>query len=319
MKKLIILILMSALSFGMVKAQTNPLLGQYIQNLPAYNPSLAGVNDFLDINAGFRQQWVGFQQAPQTNYLSAYGILKLNEEKERSEFAQSLKHGVGGFVVLQNQGYYRQSEVSFTYAVHVPVFKDTYFSLGISPSFYNNKIDLSDLWVKDESTDETYQSVMANGYSNTFLHTNFGFSLYSPNYYFSYSLMEASEMQLRGNEETNNDISKGRHHFMGGYRFKINQDFDIIPNSFVRLDQARPLFYEIGVRSQYQGNLWAGLSYRNDNTFVSMFGIHFKQKYKIGYAYEYKWGEVSQYNSGSHEIVLGLRLFDKTQSGINMW
>ncbi|WP_340153685.1 PorP/SprF family type IX secretion system membrane protein [uncultured Marivirga sp.] len=319
MKKIIILIVINALSIGLIKAQTNPLLGQYIQNLPAYNPSLAGVNDFLDINAGFRQQWVGFQKAPQTNYLSAYSTLKFDGDKERSEFAQSLKHGVGGFVILQNQGYYRQSEVSFTYAVHVPVFKGTYFSLGLSPSFYNNQIDLSDLWVKDQSSDETYQSVMENGYSNTFLHTNFGISLYSPDYYVSYSLMEASELQLSGNEETKNNISNGRHHIMGGYRFQINKDFDIIPNTFVRLDQARPAFYELGVRSQYQGNLWAGLSYRNDNTLVNMLGIHFKEKYKIGYAFEYKWGEVSQYNSGSHEVVLGIRLFDQNKPGISMW
>ncbi|ADR20415.1 membrane protein [Marivirga tractuosa] len=319
MKKIIIIIIIHALSIGLIKAQTNPLLGQYIQNLPAYNPSLAGVNDFLDINAGFRQQWVGFQQAPQTNYVSAYSTIKFDGDKERSDFAQSLKHGVGGFVILQNQGYYRQTEVSFTYAVHVPVFNETYFSLGLSPSFYNNKIDLSDLWVKDESTDETYQSVMENGYSNTFLHTNIGISLYSSDYYISYSLMEASELQLRGNEDTNNNISRGRHHIMGGYRFQINQDFDIIPNTFIRIDQARPTFYELGVRSQYQGNLWAGLSYRNDNTLVSMLGIHFKEKYKIGYAFEYKWGEVSQYNSGSHEVVLGIRLFDYNKAGISMW
>lgn len=319
MKKIIIIIVISALSIQLTKAQTNPLLGQYIQNLPMYNPSLAGVNDFLDINAGFRQQWVGFQKAPQTNYLSAYGIIRFNGEKEKSEFAKSLKHGVGGFVTLQNQGYYRQYEVSFTYAVHVPVFNDTYVSLGISPSFYNNQIDLTDVWVKDELTDETYQSVMENGYSNTFLHTNLGFSMYSPNYYVSYSLMEASEMQLKGNEETDNNVSKSRHHIMGGYRFHLNADFDIIPNTFVRIDQARPTFYEVGVRSQYKRNLWAGLSYRNDNTLVSMIGVLVRDKFKIGYAFEHKWGQVSQFNSGSHEIVLGIRLFDKNQSEVSMW
>lgn len=319
MKNIILTIAISSLiGLNYIKAQTNPLLGQYIQNMPAYSPSMAGMNNFLDINAGFRKQWVGLHEAPSANYASAYGTLNPKEKSENGLGLPIMKHGVGGFVLFEEQGFYKQSEVSFTYAVHVPLFKDIFMSVGISPSIYHGRFDVDKVWVKDPSGDQTYQSIMQNGTSNTTLHVNTGLTLYSSKFYFSYGLMEATDVLIAGNRDFNNNSSTNRHHFLAGYRYGLNEDFELIPNTFVRLDQARPAFFEVGMRARYQSNMWAGLSYRNDNTFVGMLGMNFMEKFKFGYAYEFKSGDISQYNGGTHELVLGMRLFNYTNPAL-MW
>ena len=311
--KRIIFALTALVLYTSSHAQTNPLLGQYFQNLQVYNPAHTGMNDYLDINAGIRQQWAGFEGSPSTMYLSANGILKFNKAQNlASERAAKpgFKHGVGGYVLSDKQGPYKQSEVSLSYAAHVPLAQDLYLSVGASPGIYNAKVDMSDVWVKDMANDDTYQSMIANGSSNTYLHVNMGLALYSKAFYLSYSMAEAAKVSLSGNEDISQSENQMRHHILGGYRFYLKNNFELMPNAFIRLDQTKPAFYEGGVRARYQENYWIGASFRNDNTYVGMLGFTFNDKYRLGYSFEYKTKDISRYSNGTHEINLGLRLFN---------
>ena len=312
--KNIISAIAALLIYTSASAQTNPLLGQYFQNLQAYNPAHAGMNDYLDINMGIRQQWAGFEGSPRTLYLSANGILKFNRSTE-STAKPGFKHGLGGYLFSDKQGPYKQSEISLAYAAHVPLTSDLYLSLGASPAIYNAKVDMSDVWVKDMANDQTYQSMIANGSSNTYLHVNMGISLYSKNFYFSYSMAEAAKVSLSGNEEISDQM---RHHILGGYRIDLENNFELMPNAFIRFDQTKPAFYEGGIRARYQENYWLGACYRNDHTYVGMLGFTFNDKYRLGYSFEYKTKDISRYSNGTHEINIGLRLFNHAGSA-SMW
>ncbi|MEX1241755.1 MAG: type IX secretion system membrane protein PorP/SprF [Cyclobacteriaceae bacterium] len=302
-------------------AQTNPLLGQYFQNLQVYNPAHAGMNDYLDINMGIRQQWAGFEGSPTTMYLSANGILKFNKIQNTTAegtVKPGFKHGLGGYLLSDKQGPYKQSEISLAYAAHVPLTPDLYLSMGASPGVYNARVDMSDVWVKDMANDQTYQSMMANGSSNTYLHVNMGLSLYSKAFYLSYSMAEAAKVSLSGNKDISQWGDQVRHHILGGYRFNLENGFELMPNAFIRLDQTKPAFYEGGVRARYQKNYWVGASYRNDNTYVGMLGFTFNDKYRLGYSFEYKTRDISRYSNGTHEINLGMRLYNHAGSP-SMW
>lgn len=308
---------------GLSKAQTNPVLGQYFQNMPAYSPAMAGMNDNLEITVGLRQQWAGFEGAPRTFYLGANGVLGAkkrtmvdpraipNDTAAMRTSKPGIKHGVGGNLMAMQQGAFKQNEMSLLYAVHVPVAANTYLSLGMSASIYNEKVNTLDAWVKDQVNDQLYLSLLQNGSSNTYLHLNTGLSLYSNRYYISYSMMEATSTFISGNKEVNKDNRSLRHHIVGGYRFLLSDKWELLPNTFVRIDQSKPTFYEGGLRARYNRNMWAGLSYRNDKTVVAMLGMIFNNKIRFGYAFEYTGADISRYNQGSHEIVLGLKLFNQ--------
>lgn len=325
MKKFLLASLSFAYSFSY--GQTNELVGQYYQNLPAYNPAHTGMNDFLDINLGFRQQWVGFNGSPRNVSISAYGVLKANKKKGRDEVNTEIngeeqsnpgvfrKHGLGGYIMANAQGYYKQREIAVTYAYHIPLMRGTYVSVGMSPSLYMEKIDVMDVTVKDQMNDASYQSLLSSGNSLSSLQLNIGASVHGDKFYLSYSMRQAGKLSLSGNKDVFSSNVAKRHHIMGGIVFHANPKLDIIPNTFIRFDATRPALFELGVRARYNQNIWGGLSLRNDRTIVGAFGILFKNKYKFAYAYEHKnlgiskdFG-ISNYSGGTHELVIGMQMF----------
>lgn len=323
MKKIFLVSLLFSYTFSF--AQTNEIVGQYYQNLPAYNPAHAGMNDFLDINLGFRQQWAGLNGSPKNIFLSAYGILKANRKKmdqsagynpvNESSNGTFRKHGLGGYIMSNTQGSYKQREIAATYAYHIPVMHGTYVSVGMSPGLYLEKIDMMDFTVKDQMNDASYQSLLGNGNAYSSLQLNIGASVYSNKFYLSYSMRQAGKLSLNGNRDIFSPNVVKRHHIMGGIIFHANESIDIIPNTFVRLDATRPALFELGVRARYNKVIWGGLSYRNDRTILGAIGILHKRKYKFSYAYEHKglgiakdFG-ISNTSGGTHELVLGMRIF----------
>src|SRR5690606_37647426 len=70
-----LLLLISLLVASAGFSQQLPQYSQYMHNLYVVNPASAGMNDYLDVNLSFRQQWTGIDDAPRTYYLSATGAL----------------------------------------------------------------------------------------------------------------------------------------------------------------------------------------------------------------------------------------------------
>ena len=54
------------LAVGQLEAQQLPLRTNWQFNYFQENPAFAGFSDCLELKAGFRQQWAGFDGAPQT-------------------------------------------------------------------------------------------------------------------------------------------------------------------------------------------------------------------------------------------------------------
>jgi len=207
-------------SFG----QGRVLLGQYFKNLPIFSPALTGTKDYLDIQTGFRKQWAGFQDSPNTLFISAYGPLKLNSQTNSdAQYHQGgttdksgVKLGIGGYVLRDQRAAFQQLESVLSFAVHVPIHKKTYLSLGVSTGIIRNSINIADISVVDVN-DQTFLSFINGASSGSSLNISSGISVYSPTYYLSYSAMELSRTFLSGNDLiTKNGI---RHHLLGGYRF----------------------------------------------------------------------------------------------------
>ena len=66
---------------------------------------------------------------------------------------------------------------------------------------------------------------------------------------------------------------------------------------------------DVSFRAFYQRNYWLGLTYRSNNTLVTMAGFMVEGFY-LGYAYDVSLGAFRNYSGGSHEIIIGYRLGD---------
>jgi len=326
---IIVLLAMGTDSFGQGKV----VLGQYFQNLPAFSPAFTGANDYLDIRTGFRKQWAGFDGAPSTAFLSVYTPIRLKKNPYKANSLRSstnaqyykggdinrksgskgdTKLGIGGYILLDDQGPFQELESMLSFAAHIPVAQRTYLSLGVSGGLMNSKVDLEDITVVDDINDQTFLSYVNNGASNSFFNLNASIGLHSESFYVSYSAMQLTRSFISGNDQVNNEGATIRHHILGGVRLFAGEKWELIPNAFLRSEVNQPFFYEAGVRARYNKNLWFGGSYRNDQTFVGMLGFALNDKINFGYAYEFKNSDFDNFNSGSHEIILGIRLFNYT-------
>ena len=306
--------------------QAKVLMGQYFQNLPAFSPALTGVNDYLDIKLGYRSQWTGIENGPETIFISAYhavtpganayrgNSLRISNTaaygKPYKKRATPPKIGFGGYILSDERGGLRQTEGLLNSAMHVPVRERTYLSLGVSLGISNTRVDLSELWVLNPDNDVTYQSFLQNGDANTFFNLNSSLALYSDRFYLSYGAMELVRTFVSGNDDVNNEGARMRHHLLGGYRIHLNQHHDLVPTGFARFESDLPIFYDIGVRWRYKQNFWTGVSYRGDDSFIGMLGFTFNDMLTLGYAFEYKNSDLTDFNNGSHEVVLGVQLFN---------
>src|SRR4051812_35934722 len=86
---------------------TNITLHQYL-----YNPAYAGANGGLQFNAGYRNQWTGFEGAPQTIMASGYGTFK-----------KKTNMAMGGMVISDKSGLMQRNSFYASYSYHLKLTK----------------------------------------------------------------------------------------------------------------------------------------------------------------------------------------------------
>ncbi|ELR72036.1 hypothetical protein C900_02031 [Fulvivirga imtechensis AK7] len=293
---------------------------QYYQNLPSVAPGLAGAMDFVDIRTSYRQQWVGFEGAPKTLMVSVNGVKKFrnNEYKYNSSRVSNLspyegngvKLGLGGYVIKDELGAFTQNLIMCNTAVHVPIKRKTYLSLGLSYGVNQTQIDFERVSVIDPG-DPLYNAYLKDAPESTYLRINGGLALYSPTYYLSYSILNAGDVVLSGFETGEDLFAKFSHSLLGGYRFSLRQDLELISSAIVRYSKRNPTSFDLGVKLRFNQLLDAGMAYRNDQTLIGSLGLIINDTFRFGYSYEYKFLDVRDFKPGSHEVALGLQLFNK--------
>lgn len=320
MKNVLCMVLMILGVIPKIRAQSNILVSQYYQVMPVFAPSLTGANDFLDIRVGTRQQWVGYEGAPETFFLSGTGTLSLNKSNahkynsvrisDMSRYDRNkVKVGVGGYVFRDQLGEFEQVEAMASGATHIPVFRNTYLSLGVSAGFYSTSLDLSKLFVMHPQNDDLYQLYLQKGTDSKYMKLNTGISIYSGRYYLSYSLLNLANKLISGFGYEVEHSPKIIHSIAGGIRLDINSNFEIIPNTYLRYSQNLPFLFDTGFRIRYQQNIYTGISYRNDQSVIALLGFTMKNMYTFGYSYEMNMA--SNIGLNSHEIILGIQLFNR--------
>ena len=119
MKKFIlyfVLILICNLSF----AQQLPQFTSYQLSPFLYNPAYAGVDETTQLNAVIRSQWDGVREAPQSDILSGYGLLR------------NKNMGLGATAFKDVAGADSRRGISLSYAYHLILKNNTSLSLGLS-------------------------------------------------------------------------------------------------------------------------------------------------------------------------------------------
>jgi len=323
MRKLILtaIIGVSALAYG----QQVPQYSQYLRNQYMVNPAAAGVYDFVDITVGGRLQWLGFDDAPKTTYLyvsSPVGgtpkvkynpALRISNGPVRNPKIKTgkLKHAVGGYILADQYGAYRQLQIAGTYALHIPVSKKFNLSWGVNlglsnRSFLREKAKTLNLFT-GTGTDNTYDTYAGQGDNNT-VDIGSGLYLYSDKVFVGISADQLTRDFISfGSDAANFDPNM---HFKAtaGLKLPLNDNLTIMPAVLAKFMAPAPVSVEGTVQLEYKEWLWFGASYRSSNTVVAMAGLNISRRFKFGYSFDFSLSRFNQHSAGGHEVVLGIML-----------
>ncbi len=314
------LLLISGFTFGQQLGQYS----QYLNNQFILNPAAAGEHEYFDIDLSFRQQWVGFDNAPQNYYLSGHTrlggkpkvianpSLRMSHPEEaivssESNVGGKIKHGVGGIVAADNYGPFKRLNISAAYALHIPVGENAHWSFGLNAGWGNMNFDQSMVSLAT-SNDATFDQFTATNQRLNFLDVNVGTYFYSDKFFVGYS----SNQLLQNSIYFGGAPSEGKlnvHHFItGGVHLPLSEKLKLTPGVLLKYMNPAPLSFDLTARLTYEDKYFAGLSYRHGDAMIVMLGGYINDLIKIGYTFDYTVSGLSNYNSGGHEVLLGIML-----------
>ncbi len=300
MKKIKILLGLLLLSVCSL-AQQRPQYSLYYQNNFVLNPAIAGIESYYDTKLSYRTQWLGISGAPVTSYISAQGPVGDVEKGH---------HGIGFNVIEDKTGPTSQLTIDASYAYHVPVTKSIKMAFGLAAGFTQYSL-ATDQLVLDQAFDP---AVPRNRASQLVPDLVAGIWIYSEQFYLGASMTQLLPSRINFNTQDKNPRNALQpHQFVtAGYRFYLDDDFSVIPSLMVKHVTPVPVSYDVNVKLQYRDIMWLGSSVRKTDGFSVSAGFYISKSLNVSYAYDYTYSALQQYTSGSHEIILGLQLGNKS-------
>jgi type IX secretion system PorP/SprF family membrane protein len=296
MKKNISLLLSLVVLFVSVQTEAQQISrrSQFMINTFMVNPAVAGTQNYVPIYLSYRNQWAGFKGAPKTMIASAH---------------KNLPHNIGTGVIVFNDntgGAISRTGISVTGAYHVELDRSNAVSFGLSLSATQFKFENSKLVVYDPS-DVTLNGGIAD--SKTLVDADFGFLLYGKNYYAGFSIPQLLRAKMDFITALDADNNRNWRHFqfMGSYKYYFNDTWDIQPSAFMRLTKATPTQIDINVRTNYNGQAWAGFTYRHKDAVAFMVGAMYED-FTLNYSYDIVTTGSRALAPHSHEVLVGYYL-----------
>lgn len=310
------------------KAQQTPLFSQYMTNYYLLNPAAAGAEKDIVLQTAYRTQWVGFEGAPKTYYLSGHTPLQKSARARgkgmrrgrRSPAKMSSFHAAGAFLYGDVAGPISRTGINLSYAYHIPLNREISSSVGITAGVQQFFFDANRLHLADNSNN--FDPVTMAGSQKTLIpDISLGYYIYSKQFSVGLSLAQALGNKIFKYEisdmETNSKLY--RHlFFSAGYNFEINKQITLAPSTLLKYTMAAPAQADLNVRGIYNfdnrrgkapdDKVWAGLSYRTQDALVALLGGQFLERYELNYSYDYTLSALKNHSAGSHEISFGMRI-----------
>ena len=312
-----LLAIISMPTFG----QFRPQHTQYLLNNYLLNPAISGIEEYVDVQTGYRSQWTGVEGAPQTLHLSVHAPISghgryrgLNavpttDAKPPSRPNRYRRnqghHGLGGMIVADQVGPFERKEIQLSYAYHLPVSGNTTLSAGIAGGWMQQRINASRLILSDPDD----ATILAGGQNSGKPLVSLGLWAYGPKAYLGASVTQV--FRAANQPEAVADERMLHAYVTAGYRLELSPWLALQPTALLRLSQRSPMAYDVSLRAIWNQRLWWGAAYRSSQEVSVLAGFHINELVSVAYAYDTPTGRFSRYSSGSHEVVLNLRLANR--------
>lgn len=286
----------------------------YMMNQLNWNPGYAGLEHSLSVTGGFRQQWVGLEGAPSTQFVSAHMPLYI------------ARGGIG--IHLENDELGARKQTSSYISYNYQVFSDAgILSFGVSAGFVQFTLDGSRLRTPDgnylegvggmviDHEDDILPLVSVNTITNTF---GAGIYFQSEKLELGLGVRHLTEPSL---ELEGLSFPLKRAFFLNaGYQIEANSSLVLMPSLMVQSDLVQTQT-NVGLIAQYNENVFGGATYRGAHSANSqdavaiIVGFKISENMRLAYAYDLTLSDLNNASNGSHEIMVNYNLNKRIGAG----
>ncbi len=328
MKKLLHILGVSLLMLQLAEAQQKPQYTQYVFDNMLLNPAVTGIENYIDLKAGYRSQWTGLQGAPVTSYLTlsapfgsdfvrgdAASVSPGNEENPYSRlYSQNYQaaephHGIGFMVVSDQAGPINTTNMDVTYAYHLGISGTFNLSAGVAAGLNHISLNTSQIVLENPS-----DPILNNGnFSQWKPDLSIGVWGYSSDYYIGISAQQllSQNLYLSTTNTSNQPKTVPQYFVTGGVKLFLSDDMTLMPSALIKFINPEPVSFDVNMKLAFRDRFWIGAAYRNQDSVAGLLGLNISSLINISYSYDYTTSALRTVSSGTHEIVIGLMLNNK--------
>jgi type IX secretion system PorP/SprF family membrane protein len=307
-------------------AQQRPQYTQYVFNNYLLNPAVSGIENYVDLKAGYRSQWTGLDGAPVTSYvtinapigrdfvqgdataMSGAGGENPNSRSYVQDYmAAEPHHGIGFMLVSDKTGPISQTNMNLSYAYHLGLSPKLNLALGVSAGVNHVNLNVSEITLADSRPDP---AIASNNISQWKPDLGAGIWAYSGSYFVGVSVQQLLRQNLYFNGT--NDVTQSQtvphYFFTAGLKIPMNEDISLMPSVLVKVIQPVPTTYDVNLKMAFRDVFWLGGSYRKDDSFGALAGINISSTINLGYSYDFTTSALRTVSNGTHELVIGILL-----------
>jgi type IX secretion system PorP/SprF family membrane protein len=270
--------------------QLQPLVDQYLLNGLAINPAYAGSQEALNIGVYARNQWVGFEGAPRNFTLTLHSPMK----DKRVNL---------GFLIMNDKiGSRTETGFLFNYAYRIDFGSGKLsFGLAAGVTYLSTNPDML------RYTDPGDGLLLNPGVRALLPELSFGMYYYSRKFFSGFSMplfLKHPFNEVTSGYKISFDPSSINYMFLAGYMFSLSENFELVPSVLLRTNPANNTQIDFNCNVIFKEKVWFGTSLRTDKNMTLLFQYQANRQFRIAYSYGYEFSELSNFQKGSHEIML---------------
>ncbi len=274
-------------------AQQEPQYSQYMYNPSVINPAYAGSLGYGSLFSLYRTQWIGLEGAPKTLNLSYHQPL------------ENTNLGLGGNIVHDEIGPSVKTNLALDISYTIRFENESRLAFGMKVGGELLNIDYTRLNHYNPS-DVSFRDNIDNQFS-----PNIGAGLF---YYNANSYLGISApillQTIHYDELAYLDTNRRQHFYlMGGKVYDLSYNVKFKPAFVAKMVAGSPLQLDLTANFLINQKFTVGVSYRWSAALSALVGFKVNDRISIGYGYDRETTRLSNFNSGSHELLFQFDLF----------
>ncbi len=269
--------------------QQDPSYSMFMYNGTSINPAIAGSAGSLSGTALYRDQWIGVNGAPITQFLNV--DLPVYHDKV----------GLGIVVYNDKIGVTRNQNIETQYAYRLK-FEKGILAMGIQVGLNHFNADYASVITNSQNTIDNTFSDVTNSIS---LNVGTGLFYYTEKFSVGFSIPKLINKSRDG---LNHSDNYRKYYMTASYTIDLSADWIFKPSTLLRIGEGMPFQIDINSNFWFRKKYGIGVSYRSNDSISGLFQLKVGHDFTVGYAYDYTISRLSQFVNGSNELMIRITI-----------